>query len=29
MTDIIFSFDVEDLANLNGLDGILRTAEIL
>ncbi len=29
MTDIIFSFDVEDLANIAGLDGILRTAEIL
>lgn len=29
MTDIIFSFDTEDLANLAGLDGVLRTAEIL
>ncbi len=29
MTDIIFSFDTEDLANIAGLDGVLRTAEIL
>ncbi len=29
MIDIIFSFDAEDLANLEGLDGILRSAEIL
>ena len=29
MTDIIFSFDTEDLANIAGFDGILRTAEIL
>lgn len=29
MTDIIFSFDTEDLANRSGADGILRTAEIL
>ncbi len=29
MTDIVFSFDVEDLANLEGMDGVLRTAEIL
>lgn len=29
MTDIVFSFDTEDLANIAGFDGILRTAEIL
>ncbi len=29
MTDIIFSFDTEDLANIAGLDGILYAAEIL
>lgn len=29
MTDIVFSFDTEDLANVAGFDGILRTAEIL
>ncbi len=29
MVDIIFSFDTEDLANLEGLDGVLRSAEIL
>ncbi len=29
MTDIVFSFDTEDLVNIAGLDGVLRTAEIL
>ncbi len=29
MIDIVFSFDTEDLANIDGLDGLLRTAEIL
>ena len=29
MTDIIFSFDTEDLANIAGFDGILRVAELL
>lgn len=29
MTDIVFSFDTEDLANIAGFDGILRTAQIL
>ncbi len=29
MTDIIFSFDTEDLANIAGLDGVLRCAETL
>ncbi len=29
MTDIVFSFDTEDLANIAALDGILRCAEIL
>ena len=29
MTDLVFSFDTEDLANIAGFDGILRTAEIL
>lgn len=29
MTDIVFSFDTEDIVNIDGFDGILRTAQIL